>query len=160
MKNLSEEKILSRLKELSLETGLTVNDLRVVVALERAIARIEAEPSLAKSLIFKGGFLLFKSVDTTRYTRDVDALAQGISSEEVTKLMKFALKKDLGDCVWFADVQQASLPNQGPYGGISFSLAFQISTKPPHGRQLRKLSRIHIDVGFGDSILFSDKGSG
>ena len=74
MKYLSQQKILNELKQVAPKMGLSVNDLRVILALERAVARIEAEPKLSKHLIFKGGFLLFKSVDTTRYTRDVDAL--------------------------------------------------------------------------------------
>ena len=34
-----------------------INELRIVVALERAIARIENEPILAKHFVFKGGFV-------------------------------------------------------------------------------------------------------
>ena len=157
MKIFSEEKILNQLKELSHKTGLTVNDLRVILALERAVARIEAEPNLAESLIFKGGFLLFKSIDTTRYTRDVDALAQGISPTNVAKFIKQALDKYLDDCLWFCEVRESPLPNQGPYGGLQFSVAFQISSKPPNARQIKRLSRIHIDVGFGDSIISPQK---
>lgn len=159
MKNLSEEKILNYLKQLSSKTGLTVNDLRVILALERVIARIEAEPNLAKSLIFKGGFLLFKSIDTTRYTRDVDALALGISPADVAKFIKLTLSRNMSDCVWFGDVQETPLPNQGPYGGLQFSVAFHISSRPPSERQIKKLSRVHIDVGFGDSILFPQQRS-
>lgn len=153
MKHLSEEKILNHLRTLSSTSGLTVNDLRVILALERAVARIEVDPLLAEGLIFKGGFLLFKSVDTTRFTRDVDALAQGISIEDVARRVKQALENDLQDCLWFGDVQIFPLPNQGPYGGLQFSAAFQIASKVPTKNQIKKLSRIHIDVGFGDSIL-------
>lgn len=159
MKQLSEQKILIELKHLALKTGLTINDLRVILALERAVARIEAEPKLADNLIFKGGFVLFKSVDTTRYTRDVDALANGISIENVANFIKIALNKNLSDCLWFCDVQEAPLPNQGPYGGLQFSVAFQISSKPPSERKIKKLSRIHIDIGFGDSIILPKKRS-
>jgi len=148
----SEHKILKGLKEISLKTGLTVNELRVILALERAVARMEAEPNFSKHLIFKGGFVLLKSIDTTRYTRDVDALASGIALTEVAKLMAPALYRDLSDCVWFRDVIEAPLPNQGPYGGLQFSVAFQIADNPPKDNQIKKLSRIHIDIGFGDSI--------
>ena len=159
MRQLSEQKILVELKHLELKTGLTINDLRVILALERAVARIEAEPKLADNLIFKGGFVLFKSVDTTRYTRDVDALANGISIENVANFLKIALNKNLSDCLWFCDVQEAPLPNQGPYGGLQFSVAFQISSKPPSERTIKKLSRIHIDIGFGDSIILPNERS-
>lgn len=137
MKNLSEEKILNHLKKLSLKTGLTVNDLRVILALERAVARIEADSHLAESLIFKGGFLLFKSIDTTRYTRDVDALAKGITPQALTSLVKQALENNIHDCLWFGDVQIFSLQNQGPYGGLQFSVAFHINSKSPSIRQIK-----------------------
>lgn len=154
MKTISEEKILTHLRKLSLKTGLTVNDLRVILALERAVARIEADNRLAESLIFKGGFLLLKSIDTTRYTRDVDALAKGITPQDVTSLVKQALENNMHDSLWFGDVQLFSLPNQGPYGGLQFSVAFHITSRSSSIRQIKKLSRIHIDVGFGDSIIF------
>lgn len=154
MKKLTEEKILKQLKAISKTTGLSINDLRTVLALERAVARIETEPELVNHLIFKGGFLLFKSIDTTRYTRDIDALANGISIEKVKELMISALRNDLSDCIWFLDVQEAPLPNQGPYGGLQFSVAFQISNARPDKTKVKKFSRIHIDVGFGDLIQF------
>jgi len=157
VKILSEEKILNHLRKLSLRTGLTVNDLRVVLALERAIARIEADSNLAEHLIFKGGFLLFKSIDTTRYTRDADALAQGITPQAVIRLVKQALENDIHDCLWFGDIQVFPLPNQGPYGGLQFSIAFHITSSPPNKRQIKKLSRIHIDISFGELILFPKK---
>lgn len=152
MTKLTEEKILKQMRELSKTSGLSINELRTVLALERAVARIEAEPKLTDHLIFKGGFLLFKSIDTTRYTRDIDALANGISLERVKELMGSALQNNLSDCMWFLDIQEAPLPNQGPYGGLQFSVAFQISSTRPDESKIKRLSRIHIDVGFGDLI--------
>jgi predicted nucleotidyltransferase component of viral defense system len=31
-------------------------------------------------------------------------------------------------------------------------MAFQISSRPPSEQQIKRLSRIHFDIGFGDSI--------
>ena len=152
MKSLSEQQIMNELKAIAPKTGVTINDLRVILALERVVARIEAEPRLANHLIFKGGFVLFKSIDTTRYTRDVDALANDIAQTDVASLMISALYRDLSDCCWFRDAQEEPLPNQGPYGGLRINVAFHIANHPPSVTQIKKLSRIHIDIGFGDSI--------
>src|SRR5690606_19041046 len=49
---------------------------------------------------------------------------------------------------WFGDFTPKSLPDQGKYGGLRLDFAFQIG--PP--AKVAKLSRIHLDVGFGDSV--------
>ena len=93
------------------------NDLRMVLALERVIARVEAHKKLAKHFVFKGGFVLLKTTNSDRFTRDVDALALGLSSKQVPKLMAEALAKDLQDGLWFGDIKCKDLASQGPYGG-------------------------------------------
>ena len=68
--------ILRKIKALaSRDSRLSINELRVIIALERAIARLEYEPILAEHLVFKGGLVLLKSFDSLRFTRDADALA-------------------------------------------------------------------------------------
>ncbi len=132
--------------------GNSLNELRLVLALERAIARLDAHPRLSSHLIFKGGFVLLKTVDTTRFTRDVDALAIGISRESIVGLVDQALKVDLDDGLWFGDFKVEDLKDQGPYGGYRFNCAFQIGEPPKEKTKIKKLSRIHIDVGFGDAV--------
>ncbi len=75
--------VLRKIKALaSHDSRLSINELRVIIALERAVARFEHEPLLAEHLVFKGGLVLLKSFDSLRFTRDADALAIGISSED------------------------------------------------------------------------------
>ncbi len=53
------EKIMPKLKELfKKDSSISLNDLRVIYALERAIARIESDGKLSRNIIFKGGFVL------------------------------------------------------------------------------------------------------
>lgn len=129
---------------------LSINELRVIVALERAVARIERSEKLADHLIFKGGLVLLKSYHSGRYTRDVDALALSISKTELGNLVSKALEVDLEDGLWFGDVQVRELQEQGQYGAYRFDCAFQIgevgSTK------IGKLPRIHIDIAFSDRL--------
>ena len=132
--------------------GQSFNELRVVIALERAVARLENHPKLKAHLIFKGGFVLLKTIETHRFTRDVDALASEISKVDVPLYVLNALSQDLGDGVWFGDIQVKDLIDQGAYGGIRFDCAYQLGDPPQEIEKIKKLSRVHIDIGFGDEL--------
>jgi hypothetical protein len=130
---------------------ISLNEYRVLIALERAIARIVRHPLLSKHLVYKGGFVLFKVLEHPRFTRDVDAIAIGIKKSDLIKYFDIALKRDLDDGLWYGDIAHEELTNQGVYGGVQFNLAFQIGN-PPEKVKSKKLSRIHIDVGLGDLV--------
>lgn len=132
------------------EPHFNINEVRVIVAIEHAIARLSASPDLAEHLVFKGGFVLLKSYESSRFTRDADALAVAISKEKLSALVQAALSVDLDDGLWFGDVQVQELTEQGEYGTYRFDCAFQIGD--PDLKKLHKLSRIHIDVGFSDRL--------
>jgi len=87
------------------ESQLTLNEIRVVVALERAVARITETDTLLKHLVFKGGFVLMKNFESPRFTRDVDALALGISKEKTKLLVCKALQTGTDDGLWFGDIK-------------------------------------------------------
>jgi hypothetical protein len=87
------------------EPRFNINEIRVIVAIERAIARLSSSPDLAEHLIFKGGFVLLKYYESSRFTRDADALAVDISKENLCNLLQTALTADLDDGLWFGDVQ-------------------------------------------------------
>jgi predicted nucleotidyltransferase component of viral defense system len=155
MKNqASPQKIMDALKALAkISKGNSLNELRLVLALERAIARLDQHPKLSKHLVFKGGFVLLKTINTSRFTRDVDALAIGLSRKKVPEHIVEALETDLHDGLWFGDVITEDLKDQGPYGGYRFTVAFQIGAPASRtAAKIKRLSRIHIDVGFGDAV--------
>lgn len=127
-----------------------VNEIRIILALECAIARLSFSQELAEHLIFKGGFVLLKSYDSFRFTRDADALAVIITKEKLKRLVYAALSVDLDDGLWFGDIQMRELTGQGEYGAYRFDFAFQLG-KPDLGK-LRKLSRVHLDVSFNDKL--------
>lgn len=145
--------ILSALKKLAKETDASrLNDLRLIFALERAVARLERHPRLGDHLIFKGGFVLLKTTTTERYTHDIDALAIKLSRSSVVSMVTQALKVDLFDGVWFGEIESFDLKDQGPYGGYTIRCAFQIGDPPEEAGRLKKLSRLKIDIGFGDAL--------
>lgn len=151
---ISGPKIMESLKKLATSSkGNSINELRLILALERAIARIENHPKLSDHIVFKGGFVLLKTLKTGRFTRDVDALAVGLSRKQVPKLIEDALSADLEDGFWFGNVTTEDLKDQGPYGGYRFTAAYQIGEVPPSGSsKIKRYSRIHLDVGFGDPV--------
>lgn len=123
----------------------------------RVLARIEAHRQLRERLVFKGGFVLLKSLGSQRFTRDLDALAQDIPKQRLLSYLTEALAIDLNDGLYFGDVAVEDLIDQGQYGGYRIKIPFQIGPLPKEARKLNKLSRIHVDVGFGDVILGKPK---
>ncbi len=132
------------------ESRFNINELRVIVALERAIARLSNSKDLVDHLVFKGGFVLLKSYGSSRFTRDADALAISISKGKLENSVSTALIIDLDDGLWFGDIQVQELTDQDKYGAYRFSCAFQIGS--PELKKLHKLSRIHIDIGVSDRL--------
>lgn len=128
----------------------SINELRIVLGLERIVARLIHHNELERHLVYKCGFVLMKTLGSDRFTRDLDALGVGIDKDAVVKLVPLALEADIQDGFWFGDIQIKSLDDQGEYGALKFDCAFQIGD--PQMDKLAKLSRIHFDVGFGDII--------
>lgn len=135
--------------------AFSINELRIILSLERIVARLESSPKLRSHLIFKGGFVLLKILQSDRFTRDLDALCRGIEKEEVQDLILDALQSDLNDGFWFGEVRVQQLDEQGEYGALRFDCAYQIGDPPREKSKLGKLSRVHFDVGFGDKVLGS-----
>lgn len=151
MNSVKSKQITQEIKRLvQKDPRFNLNELRVIIALERAIARIELNKELAKHLIFKGGFVLLKIFDSQRFTRDADALAESITQKKLKDLVCQALSMNLDDGLWFGDIKIENVQEQGQYKAIRFDFAFQIGS--PDLKKVYKLSRIHIDVSFSDSI--------
>lgn len=134
-------------KIVSEKSRQSYNELRVILAIERAVARLEREPKLAGHIIFKGGFVLLKTIDTLRFTRDLDAMVIGISKEEILSLVQTAIERDLDDGLWYGKVRVEELKHV-PYPGIRFKIPFQIGAPPVSVSGLMKLTQIDIDIAF------------
>jgi len=153
-RTLKARNVTLELKKLTLRKDISFNEIRLIVAMERAVARLESIPLLSQHLIFKGGFVLLKTTDTHRFTRDIDALAHTISKEDVPPLIEAAMTNDLDDGFWYGDFQMEDLPDQGDYGGLRLDCAFQLGDPPEQVHKIKKLSRLHIDIGFGDHLQY------
>lgn len=151
------KEVLRALSQISKQSALSINELRVILALERVVARIEAHKVLREKLIFKGGFVLLKTFDSQRFTRDLDALAADMPKQKLLSQVKEALNVDLDDGLYFAEPELEDLVDQGQYGGYRIRIPFQIGALPTDPHKIKKLSRVHLDVGFGDVILGKPK---
>ena len=141
------------------ELSLSYNELRVIIAIKRAVARLSTNKQLANSLVFKGGFVLLKTIITTRFTKDLDAVIVGLSQTETSLLIQEALKIDLDDGIWYGESKIDELA-QSPYPGLRFSIPFQIGEPPPTKAGISKLSQIYIDVvvdSYFDQVSVSAK---
>ena len=96
------KKVLNAIRKIANDSSLSVNELRVLVALERIVARIDAFQPLENKLVFKGGFVLLNAYQSPRFTRDVDALARNIGKEALISEVPKALSMDLDDGLNFA----------------------------------------------------------
>src|SRR5215831_8141721 len=82
-------------------SGLSANEIRIILALERIVARLTNDPKLNRHLVYKGGFVLLKTLGSDRFTRDLDALGVGIEKSQAENLVPEALAVDLIDGFWF-----------------------------------------------------------
>ena len=149
--------VLRKLAKLAVESPLSINELRVALALERLVARLTIHKKLNEKLVFKGGFVLLRAYNTHRFTRDLDALAEKISKEELLELVQVALGQDLNDALSYGIPEIHDLVDQGKYAGYRVKIPFQIGTLPTESRKLKKISRIHLDIGFGDKLTETPK---
>lgn len=145
--------IKKQLLELSKVPGaLSINELRIVLAIERIIVRLETSPQLREHLIFKGGYVMLRVLGSDRFTRDLDALCRGLEKNLAEKLILQALNGKIDDGFWFGDVQVKRMEEQGKYGALRFDCAFQIGEPANDLSKVGKLSRVHFDLGFGDKV--------
>lgn len=139
-----------RIKNSAAKLGVSdVNRVRGIVTLERIVARLVTNPVLKDHLVFGGGFVLFKELETNRYTRDADAVVSGVSSEDLIKEVTSSLDTDLNDGFWFGDIKNEDLETESGYGGIRFSILYKVGLPLPSGEEKKKLRRIHLDISIG-----------
>lgn len=128
------------------------NRLRALFAIERLVARLESNKRLSDSLTYKGGFVLVKTIDTDRFTRDLDALVHSLSHAQAQKMILDAIQTDLNDGIVFGDPHIIEIETTGDYGGLRIDLCFQLDVRSLEAQNVRKLSRVHLDVGFGSKL--------
>lgn len=143
------DSIRQKLIHLSNKIDAKYQNIETVFLIERLVARLIADKSLSKSLVFKGGFVGLKVYDSPRYTVDLDALVMKSDIETTLKLTKKCAEKDLDDGVWFCFEDQIDLATQGEYGGFRQVYRAGIGEVL---KNLKKAQVVNFDLGIGDPI--------
>lgn len=153
--NLAEDSLNQKIRNYAKLVGENdVNRIRATVALERLVARINANPFLDDKLVFCGGFVLYKEGITDRYTKDVDMISSGKDHKQIIFEIKKSIESDLGDGFWFGDIEVDEINEDILYGGIRFKPSYKIGLPFPDDAQRKKLRKIHLDLSF--QVLYSD----
>ena len=84
---------------------------------------------------------------------NLDALAADMPKNKLFSYVKEALSFDLDDGRYYGAPDLEDLIDQGQYGGYRIKVPFQIGPLPEEAHKRNKLSRVHLDIGFGDVIL-------
>lgn len=95
-KSPTSESIKAKLTSLALKLDRDFFGLSLEFAIERLVARLQADTKLAKHVIFKGGFVMLKCYGSNRTTIDLDTSVQGIAIEEAVVLLDPKELRDSG----------------------------------------------------------------
>jgi hypothetical protein len=145
----SANKYRDKLKSVASNRSANYKDVFTLFAIERAIVRLLSNEKLAKSMIFKGGFVCVRVYDSPRYTIDLDSVLHGCSLEEAQNLVPEIVQQDLSDGLWFQYESSMVLKTQSEYGGLR--LQFRVGFYPIL-KDVRRASILHIDLGIGDPV--------
>lgn len=138
----------ARLKNLSIETGKTMQEMLMAYALERIIYRLSVS-KYVENFTLKGGIFLYAIFDGNyaRATTDIDFLAQNISNEieDMKKVFSevFSIETDDPLCFDLDTLNVVNITEFKKYHGVNVSVTVYLDkTKIP----------VSIDIGFGDVI--------
>jgi Nucleotidyl transferase AbiEii toxin, Type IV TA system len=138
-----------RLKRLATQKGATYADIFTQFLLEPALARLMSDRTLAKHLVFKGGYVSVRVYESPRYTTDLDAVVHTGDKAKVLKLAKTAMNIYLQDHVWFAFEKEIDLVTQNEYGGTRLQFRAGLGTPP---RKITRSQIVQLDFGTGDPV--------
>jgi hypothetical protein len=141
-----------KLKKTAAELQLPFNRVCDVFALERLVARLETDPVLSEGLTYKGGFVLFKTAATDRYTRDVDATVRSVAKNVLISKLLHLWELELKDGIAYGEPEITELQiADGDYGGIRLTLRYQLDVQKIETEKIKKLPRINLDICIGDT---------
>ena len=138
-----------RLKNKSITTGKTLQELLTAYGLERTIFRL-SKSRYASNFTLKGGIFLYAVFDGSysRATTDIDLLAQRISNDvdDMKAVFTDIFSLDVDDPLRFDldSLEVHTITEFKEYHGVNVSImAYLDRTRIP----------ISIDIGFGDVIV-------
>jgi predicted nucleotidyltransferase component of viral defense system len=156
----NSQSINERLRNFAKENNISnVERARVILCLERVIARLMQDKYLFSKLIFGGGFVLYQVTDSLRFTTDVDAIISDQDKDKLIASVKEALKVDLDDGFWFGEVSISTLEISSGYGGLRFKIPYKAGLPHPNKSELSRLRRVQLDISTGVDLETFSKSS-
>ena len=143
------QSITAKLSQLTRAQDKPYDKLLTIVLLERAVARLVADTTLARCLIFKGGYVSVRVYDSPRFTTDIDAVLHGLDQTSAVEKIREQMALPFGDGAWFRYEKEQNLVTQSEYGG--WRLVFRGGLGDPP-EKLHRAQIIDIDIGTGDPV--------
>lgn len=153
MKKINERSINAKVSNVAKKLGVgDVNRVRIIVALERLIARLMTQSYLRENIVFNGGFVMLKTTDSERFTKDLDAIIKKTSSEKIDREVSSALKIDLGDGFYFWGLEKEIMDMNSGYNGVRYSFHYKTGERLRDLTKSDRYPRIHLDISVDFSI--------
>jgi predicted nucleotidyltransferase component of viral defense system len=149
----NSQSINERLKNFAKKNNISnVERARVILCLERVIARLMQNELLNSKLIFGGGFVVYKEVNSLRFTKDIDAIIYGTEKDQIIDEVKKALSIDLEDGFWFGDLRTEKLEISSGYGGLRFKIPYKAGLPAPIESEVSRLRSVQLDISVGANL--------
>jgi hypothetical protein len=150
MKKPSYKSINDKINNLAKKLNIAdTNKLTILVTLERVVARLLTRDFLRESLIFSGGFVMFKNFESNRFTLDLDAIIKKVSTKELNAEIEAALRTDIGDGFVFWGLRDEKLDMKSGYTGVRYSFHYKTGDLPDDLDKPSFYARVHLDVVIG-----------
>jgi predicted nucleotidyltransferase component of viral defense system len=156
--------ITDKLANLAKMQGVQYHFVLTTFLIQQLLVRLIRDKHTKRHLVFKGGFVLLRVYESPRYTIDLDASLEGISTRDIMPLVISAVQ-DGGDAVaWYRFQKTVDLETQGEYGGLRFVFRAGLGAVP---KDISRAQIVHLDLGVGDAVtgesrempmLLSDEG--
>ena len=135
------------------------NKLTILVTLERVVARLLTRNFLRENMIFSGGFVMFKTFESNRFTLDLDAIIRRVATKELNSEIESALRTDIGDGFVFWGLKEEKLDMKSGYTGVRYSFHYKTGDLPDDLDKPNFYPRIHLDVVIDDDRVIPPKSS-
>jgi len=96
-KIISEQSLKDKIKVLARKQKIDTAKFQTIVVFERVVARLLTRDFIRENMVFSGGFVMIKSYDSERFTKDLDAIVRDVPTKKLFDEVKTALTTDLGD---------------------------------------------------------------
>lgn len=152
-KNISGNSINDKIAKLAHKLGTQdVNKVRIIVSIERLIARLMTRNFLRENMIFGGGFVMIKTAASNRFTKDLDAIIKRVSNKKLNEEITAALDTDLGDGFHFWGITHEIMDMKSGYNGVRYSFYYKTGEPPKDKSSPTRERKIQLDVSIDFSL--------